>query len=1136
MNKKIKLSAQLVALGVIALLGFSALPLSPNKNVAADFQPWADNTSCDSATLHGHVEPNGASTDVWFEWGTSPSLGNRTPAPAGSPFSTNSTFSYQLTNLSPNTTYFFRAMASNENGTATGATLDFFTQCSNNNPTIVNFNFLVKNSCDNTAVVNASTHIGQDFGNGQDRTTDGNGFSNFGVNSNTNINWSVSASGYSSKSGTSNSGNSESTVNVSLTPSAGCTQQPPQNTLPQGYLDGADCNAIWGWSVDFNETTTPVHIEVDDVAGRSVITGLSNLFRSDVNAALGLTGNHAFNIATPTSLKDGTPHVIYVYGVDVDSTGTPTGNKFMLIGSPKTITCGNLPPTDVCPNIQGTQTSVPPGMHIDNFGNCVDNIIPPTDVCPNIPGTQTSVPSGMHIDNFGNCVDNIIPPTDVCPNIPGTQTSVPSGMHIDNFGNCVDNVTDVCPNIPGTQTSVPSGMHIDNFGNCVDNTVSPSGDIVVSPHSCTISANQSTCTTGATWTTTNASSPRVVDRNTGAILSTAANQSSPFTVWVAFPQTTYDLKDGNTNLDSDFATASCASQTSWNGSFCAPINGNAPVVHLTVDQNSLNANNGGTTVRWNPTNNPTSCTATGGTNGWAGPRSTTSSSFPTGQLSSTVTFSMTCSNSFGTSPQESVTVVVGTTNTNVTVSIWADDTDIDSGDSTRVHWSSTGANYCDTSGGSNGWAQNGRGTSGTFNTGSLSSDKTYRITCFNNNGDSDSDSVTVNVNDNNNDSNTRVTITADRTNINSGDSTIVRWRPIDATSCYGSGGANGWSGSKSTYSNSFNTGSLYSTTTFTINCSGRRDSDSDSVTIVVGNNQVINNNQPTVVLYADKTSVPFNGSANVSWITTNATSCFASGGSVGWAGTKSIGPASFYTGSLTSGKTFTLTCTNASGSATDSVFIGVRGLVTRTSVTPTSYVVINSSVDRNQPIIPTLDNTRPHPGDEINYTVTYQNIGNASITGLTLHITLPYEVEYLTSSPNNPIIAGNNLTFNLGTLRANGQGTVTVRVRVRLDAPPGALLNFPAVLTYIDPSGNLQSVNANVEAQVWTAPQNININGTAAPIELGAGAFGAGFLPTTLFGWLILFILVLVMLWLARYLYSDAQPYARRVTTTTIQH
>jgi uncharacterized repeat protein (TIGR01451 family) len=351
-----------------------------------------------------------------------------------------------------------------------------------------------------------------------------------------------------------------------------------------------------------------------------------------------------------------------------------------------------------------------------------------------------------------------------------------------------------------------------------------------------------------------------------------------------------------------------------------------------------------------------------------------------------------------------------------TVSITADDTRISDGDSTRVRWDSDNADECSSSGGSNGWAKSNRALSGTFNTGSLSSNKTYRITCTNAYG-SANDSVTVRV-DTNNDR-----VCTDRTATNYQDTYPCRYN----------------------------------------------------------NNYTL----PTVTLYANQTNLAYNGSTTLNWTTTNATSCYASGGSVGWAGVKSIGPASFYTGSLTSGYGYTLTCTNSHGSASDYVFVNVRGrtitTTTTTQSTGTSYVIINSSVDRNQPIVPTLDNTKPHPGDEINYTITYQNVGNASITGLNLHVTLPFEVDYLTSNPGNPQIAGNNLTFSLGTLRANGQGTVTIRVRVRQDAPPGALLNFPAVLTYIDPSGHAQSVSANVEAQVWTEPANINFNQNIAP-------------------------------------------------------
>jgi uncharacterized repeat protein (TIGR01451 family) len=210
-------------------------------------------------------------------------------------------------------------------------------------------------------------------------------------------------------------------------------------------------------------------------------------------------------------------------------------------------------------------------------------------------------------------------------------------------------------------------------------------------------------------------------------------------------------------------------------------------------------------------------------------------------------------------------------------------------------------------------------------------------------------------------------------------------------------------------------------------------------------------------------------------------------------------------------------------------------------------VLVTSTVDRNQPIVPTLDNTNPCPGDDINYTITYQNIGTAAITSLALRVDLPLEVDYISSNPSNPVQSGNTLIFNLGSLRANGQGTVTVKVHVRDNINGGAKLNFPAVLSYIDPSGFPQSVNANVSAGVCTPPAGAVV----ATSTLGANVFGAGFLPTSIFGWLLLLILILLLVLLAKYLFSDSfrkktvttyhepagplGPMSQRTTTTTIE-
>ncbi|MBP6855543.1 MAG: hypothetical protein KBC26_01020 [Candidatus Pacebacteria bacterium] len=87
----------------------------------------ATNISQTGATLNGSVNPNGANTNYWFEYGTSMSLGNNTPMQsAGSGTSAQSVFA-SLTGLSANTTYYFRTVAQNQYGTTQGSILSFTT-------------------------------------------------------------------------------------------------------------------------------------------------------------------------------------------------------------------------------------------------------------------------------------------------------------------------------------------------------------------------------------------------------------------------------------------------------------------------------------------------------------------------------------------------------------------------------------------------------------------------------------------------------------------------------------------------------------------------------------------------------------------------------------------------------------------------------------------------------------------------------------------------------------------------------------------------------------------------------------------------------------------------------------------------
>ena len=92
----------------------------------------ASNLQFNSATLNGFLDTRGntSSTQVWFEWGSTPSFGNTT---SQSTYTGNVSFSALASNLAQNTTYYYRAVAQNSGGTVYGATQQFNTLNNNNN-------------------------------------------------------------------------------------------------------------------------------------------------------------------------------------------------------------------------------------------------------------------------------------------------------------------------------------------------------------------------------------------------------------------------------------------------------------------------------------------------------------------------------------------------------------------------------------------------------------------------------------------------------------------------------------------------------------------------------------------------------------------------------------------------------------------------------------------------------------------------------------------------------------------------------------------------------------------------------------------------------------------------------------------
>jgi hypothetical protein len=86
----------------------------------------ATNVTSSSATLSGTVNPKGLTTSVHFEYGTTTNYGLTTPSHSYGG-NTTQNVSANITGLSPNTTYHFRIVGTNNSGTSYGGDRTFTT-------------------------------------------------------------------------------------------------------------------------------------------------------------------------------------------------------------------------------------------------------------------------------------------------------------------------------------------------------------------------------------------------------------------------------------------------------------------------------------------------------------------------------------------------------------------------------------------------------------------------------------------------------------------------------------------------------------------------------------------------------------------------------------------------------------------------------------------------------------------------------------------------------------------------------------------------------------------------------------------------------------------------------------------------
>lgn len=330
---------------------------------------------------------------------------------------------------------------------------------------------------------------------------------------------------------------------------------------------------------------------------------------------------------------------------------------------------------------------------------------------------------------------------------------------------------------------------------------------------------------------------------------------------------------------------------------CNPTPPPAPELTFTSSPQSIESGTSAT-LSWTALN-ATSCTASGG---WSGTRALSGSQIVT--PSATTTYILTCTGVGGTAQKSATVAVVPVQIPAPTLQFQASSTLIFQGSSTLLSWTTQNAVSCTAS---NGWS-GVKGISGSEVV-SPTATTTYTLTCTGLGGDT-TQSITINVKIPQPSAPT-LSLQASSTNLMQGSSTQLTWVSTDATSCTASGG---WSGNKSTSGTQMVTPNA--TTTYVLTCTGDGGSVQQSLTINVTIPHI--HTAPTLSLQASSTHLMQGSSTQLTWVSTDVTSCVASNG---WTGTKGTTGTEVVTPSATT--TYTLECAGLGGTTSQSVTITI---------------------------------------------------------------------------------------------------------------------------------------------------------------------------------------------------------------------
>jgi chitodextrinase len=388
-----------------------------------------------------------------------------------------------------------------------------------------------------------------------------------------------------------------------------------------------------------------------------------------------------------------------------------------------------------------------------------------------------------------------------------------------------------------------------------------------------------------------------------------------------------------------------------------------------------------------------------------------------------------------------------------TVTIAANPTTVSYGNSSTIMWSSTNATTCTAS---NGWSGS-QALSGTQTFSNLTTNETYTLTCKNR-ASSATQSASVTVTGSAPDTTPpsaptnlagtatsptqiNLTWTASTDNVGVTGYNIYRAGTLIATS------------SQTSYSDQGLTASTqYTYTVKAFDAAGNISAVSNSINVTTQTPPLT-----TVTISANPTSVTSGNSSTLTWSSTNATSCTASGA---WSGSKATSGSQVLTNLTTTGA-YTLSCTGAGGSANQSATITVTILDTTPPTVTITAPATNLAAGTTQTTLAVTTNENATCAYSTNAAAAFASMTTFTTTGGTSHSTIL-----------SPLANGTSYTYYVKCKdtagNISGNATVTFSVATPVDTtPPSVPMNLSAT-----------AVSSSAINLTWTAStDNVGVTG-----------------------------------------------------------